>query len=214
MLQKLDIHQPERTVDLPCDSHITAGRQCDAARMVVSQHHARRPAFECFGDHFRHGNRRGVGAALGDEHATQQHAAVIHSRHIKSFLRAGEEFRHEKCAGFFYACKRHFVGRLVLQIICAHLRDKFEHDGAGMPHAGHTLQFFDGRVQHSRKAAEPVDQRMRQRIRIAPGARKKEQKLHGVMLLKPGQSLPQETLVYTPAVVVMYAQSSSSFTNG
>ncbi|MBD8949539.1 MAG: GTP-binding protein, partial [Blautia obeum] len=149
MLQKLDIHQPERTVDLPCDSHITAGRQCDAARMVVSQHHARRPAFECFGDHFRHGNRRGVGAALGDEHATQQHAAVIHSRHIKSFLRAGEEFRHEKCAGFFYACKRHFVGRLVLQIICAHLRDKFEHDGAGMPHAGHTLQFFDGRVQHS-----------------------------------------------------------------
>ena len=55
---------------------------------------------------------------------------------------------------------------------------------------------------------------MRQRIRIAPGARKKEQKLHGVMLLKPGQSLPQETLVYTPAVVVMYAQSSSSFTNG
>ena len=83
-----------------------------------------------------------------------------------------------------------------------------------MPHAGHTLQFFDGRVQHSRKAAEPIDQRMRQRIRIAPGARKKEQKLHGVMLLKPGQSLPQETLVYTPAVVVMYAQSSSSFTNG
>ena len=55
---------------------------------------------------------------------------------------------------------------------------------------------------------------MRQRIRIAPGARKKEQKLHGVMFLKPGQSLPQETLVYTPAVVVMYAQSSSSFTNG
>ena len=64
------------------------------------------------------------------------------------------------------------------------------------------------------QAAEPVDQRMRQRIRIAPGARKKEQKLHGVMFLKPGQSLPQETLVYTPAVVVMYAQSSSSFTNG
>ena len=83
-----------------------------------------------------------------------------------------------------------------------------------MPTPGTRSSSSMGASNTAERAAEPVDQRMRQRIRIAPGARKKEQKLHGVMLLKPGQSLPQETLVYTPAVVVMYAQSSSSFTNG
>ncbi len=74
-----------------------------------------------------------------------------------------------------------------------------------MPHAGHFFQFFNGRVQHVGQTAEPVDQRVRQRVGIAARPCEEQQKLHGIVLLKTGQPLLQKALVYAPAVIVVHS---------
>ena len=75
----------------------------------------------------------------------------------------------------------------ILLIRCEHAHQRREQHRGAFAHAGHLLQLRRTRVQHARKRAEPIDQRVRQGIDVLPGNGVGQQQLQHLMRLKTFQ---------------------------
>ena len=145
----------------------------------------------------------GVGSAVREPLEPQQSAPVIQRSYIKFFGRFGKKIWHQEFSGSRRAVQWLACIPLVLEIVCAHLRDEFQHGGTGRPNARHFYQFFIRRVQCGGKAAKCADYTVRKAVCIPARMRQKQQKFHGVVLFKAHQPFAQKPVIHALSVLVV-----------